>query len=61
MKGYRLQGSGVGLNASAQRALEAINPDLLARQVLFQAGVAACNSKLMLTCSAQSMTLSCNL
>ncbi|DBA89386.1 TPA: hypothetical protein ACH3X2_004746 [Trebouxia sp. C0005] len=31
MKGYRLQGSGVGLNANAQRALEAIDPDLLAR------------------------------
>ncbi|KAL0048045.1 hypothetical protein WJX82_006382 [Trebouxia sp. C0006] len=31
MKGYRLQGSGVGLNANAQRALEAINPELLAR------------------------------
>lgn len=31
MKGYRLQGSGVGLHANAQRALEAINPDLLAR------------------------------
>ena len=36
MKGYRLQGSGVGLNANAQRALEAINPDLLARQEWLQ-------------------------
>lgn len=38
MQRYRLQGSGVGLNANAQRALEAIDPDLLARQVAFQAG-----------------------
>jgi hypothetical protein len=55
MKGYRLQGSGVGLNANAQRALEAINPELLARQVHLRvhlyAGVAARDSKLMLICS----------
>ena len=60
MKGYRLQGSGVGLNANAQRALEAINPELLARQVHLRvhlyAGVAARDSKLMLTCSGQPMT-----
>ena len=34
MKGYRRQGSGVLLAANAQHALEAIHPDLLARQVL---------------------------
>ena len=33
MKGYRLQGSGVGLSANAQHALQAIHPDLLNRQV----------------------------
>lgn len=35
MKGYRLQGSGVAVSANAQHALEAIHPDLLARQVQF--------------------------
>ena len=33
MKNYRLQGSGVGLSANAQHALQAIHPDLLNRQV----------------------------
>ena len=31
MKGYKLQGSGVALHPNAQHALEAIQPDLLAR------------------------------
>ena len=35
MKEYTLQGSAVGLGPNAQHALEAVNPDLLARYIAF--------------------------